>query len=148
MATYYKLIRETREGKAVRGHIYEVHTYFNHRSGTYVQSLSPVAPTLENAECMILPLIYKVQVNLSPRFGTLMPMLTDVPGRTGIRIHGGTKPEHSQGCILITRRREYQRFVTTLLQEQNENRVIYLEMSESDDYKKMQAERKQAQKDH
>ena len=130
MATYYKLIREHREGNAVRGHIYEVQTYFNHRSGTYVETLKAVAPTLENTDKLILPLIYKVQVNLSPRFGTLMPLLIDVPGRTGIRIHGGTKPEHSSGCILITRCSEYQNLVKTLLQEQNENRVIYLEISE------------------
>jgi hypothetical protein len=26
--------------------------------------------------------------------------LEDVPEREGIRIHRGTKPEHSQGCIL------------------------------------------------
>ena len=131
MATYYKLIREHREGKAVRGHIYEVHTYFNHRSGTYVETQKAVAPTMENADKLILALIYKVQVNLSPRFGTLMPLLIDVPGRTGIRIHGGTKPEHSSGCILITRRGAYQELVKTLLQEQNENRVIYLEIKEN-----------------
>jgi len=131
MATYYKLIRERREGKAVRGHIYEVQTYFNHRSGTYVETLKAVAPTMENADKLILALIYKVQVNLSPKFGTLMPILVDVPGRTGIRIHGGTKPEHSSGCVLVTRRGAYQEFVKTLLQEQNENRVIYLEIKEN-----------------
>ena len=127
---YYKLIRESTEGKAVRGHIYERHTYFNKRSGDYRERLVEVAPTLENADCLILPLIYKVQVNLSPKFGTLMPLLVDVPGRTGIRIHGGTKPEHSKGCVLITRRKAYQEFVKTLLSEQETCAPIYLEISE------------------
>ena len=26
---------------------------------------------------------------------------SNVPGRSGIRIHGGTKPEHSKGCVLV-----------------------------------------------
>jgi len=25
-----------------------------------------------------------------------------VPGRSGIRFHRGTKPEHSKGCILVS----------------------------------------------
>ena len=125
---YYKLIRENKVNKAVRGHIYERHTYFNHRSGDYREVLTPVAPTLENADCLIPALIYKLQVNLSPKFGTLMPILVDVPGRTGIRIHGGTKPEHSQGCVLITRRKEYQNFVKTLLHEQQTCAPIYIEI--------------------
>ncbi|MBP5659578.1 MAG: hypothetical protein J6W89_06155, partial [Paludibacteraceae bacterium] len=37
----------------------------------------------------------------SPRFKKDLPLLMNVPGRTGIRIHTDNKPEHSQGCILV-----------------------------------------------
>ncbi len=90
--------------------------------------LTPVAPTLENANYIIPELIYKVQVNISPKFGTLMPILMQVPGRYGIRIHGGSKPSHSKGCVLITSRTKYQDFVRTILAEQETAAPIYLEI--------------------
>ena len=31
-----------------------------------------------------------------------MPEICDVPDREGIRIHMGTKPEHSTGCVLTS----------------------------------------------
>ena len=31
-----------------------------------------------------------------------MPLIDEVPEREGIRIHMGTKPEHSQGCVLVS----------------------------------------------
>ena len=134
---YYKLIREPKgpsaarpndPGNAVRGTLYSVEHRYSGSSGQHKEYLTCVAPTLENADCIIPALIYKIQVNVSPKFGTLMPMLLQVPGRTGIRIHGGTKPSHSHGCVLITRRREYQRFVQTLIEEQKSNAPIYVEV--------------------
>ena len=41
-------------------------------------------------------------LTMSPKFGVVLPLLENVPGRSGIRIHTGTKPEHSKGCILVT----------------------------------------------
>ena len=134
---YYKLIREPKgpsadhpndPGNAVRGTLYSVEHRYSGSTGQYKEYLTRLAPTLENADYLIPALVYKVQVNISPRFGTLMPILLQVPGRTGIRIHGGTKPEHSKGCLLITRRREYQDFVKTVLHEQETAAPIYLEV--------------------
>jgi hypothetical protein len=138
---YYKLIREPQGPSvyhpndpcnAVRGTLYAVEHRYSGSAGEYKEYLTPIAPTLEHADYLIPALVYKVQVNLSPRFGTLMPMLLQVPGRTGIRIHGGTKPSHSRGCVLITRRREYQDFVKKLLEEQETCAPIYIEVC---DYK-------------
>jgi hypothetical protein len=44
---------------------------------------------------------YKLQVTMSPKFGKELPLICNVPNRSGIRIHGGTLPQHSKGCILI-----------------------------------------------
>ena len=57
--------------------------------------------TLERKGYQILALFYPIKVTHSPRFKRLLPLVTDVPQRTGIRIHRGTKPEHSTGCILV-----------------------------------------------
>ena len=128
---YYKLIREQRDGKAVRGHIYSVEHRYSGSAGIYLEYLTPIAPTMENADCMIPALIYKTQVTNSPKFGKLLPELVQVPGRTGIRIHYGTKPEHSKGCILITNPEICCRLTNTLLVEQQNNEPIYLEIYET-----------------
>lgn len=128
---YYKLIREQRDGKAVRGHIYSVEHRYSGSAGIYREYLTPIAPTLENSDCMIPALIYKTQVTRSPRFGKLLPELVQVPGRTGIRIHYGTKPKHSTGCILITSSEICDRFTNTLLVEQQNKEPIYLEIYET-----------------
>ncbi len=45
--------------------------------------------------------VYKVERTWSPKFRKFLPELLEVPERTGIRIHRGTLPEHSKGCILL-----------------------------------------------
>ena len=45
--------------------------------------------------------VFEVVVNWSRRFGKPLPMLLNVPNFTGVRIHGGNGPEHTEGCILI-----------------------------------------------
>ena len=44
---------------------------------------------------------YKVIVNFSNRFQTLMPLVLDVPGFEGIRIHKGNTDKDTHGCILL-----------------------------------------------
>lgn len=43
---------------------------------------------------------YQVTVTLSPRFGKLMPLVSGVPGYSGVRIHPGNKAEDTEGCLL------------------------------------------------
>ena len=57
-------------------------------------------PSLENADYIIPAGKYPVSLTWSPKFKKLMPLIGNVPEREGIRIHMGTIPEHSTGCIL------------------------------------------------
>ena len=125
---YYKLIREKSSSpasndssKEVRGHLYEVQ-YSGLR-----EHLIPICDTLENADKLIPALIYRVAVTQSPRFKRPLPVLLQVPGRTGIRFHRGTKPAHSKGCILVSAANE--QLLTELWlkeqQEHNETRIEF-----------------------
>ena len=64
--------------------------------------------TLENADYIIPDGTYPVSVTFSPRFKRMLPLIGSVPGRSGIRIHRGTKPDHSKGCILVSAAMEQQ----------------------------------------
>ena len=59
------------------------------------------SPTLENADFLIPAGTYPVESTWSPRFKKFLPLIKDVPDRDGIRIHKGTIPEHSKGCVLL-----------------------------------------------
>ena len=85
--TSIHLTRISREGKAVRGMM-----RVNGRD----------IATLENADYIIPVGTYPVSVTFSPRFKRMLPLVMQVPGRSGIRFHRGTKPEHSKGCILVS----------------------------------------------
>ena len=85
-------------------------------------------PTLENADYIIPVGNYPVLVTFSPRFKRMLPLIGNVPGRSGIRIHRGTKPEHSKGCILVSAAMEQQLTAEWLaLQASNEPIKITIE---------------------
>jgi hypothetical protein len=44
---------------------------------------------------------YEVTTTFSNRFKKVMPLLLDVPGFAGIRIHSGNTSEDTEGCILL-----------------------------------------------
>jgi hypothetical protein len=58
-------------------------------------------PSLENDAYLIPEGTYKVERTWSPKFKKFLPEVIDVPDRSGIRIHWGTLPDHSRGCILL-----------------------------------------------
>ena len=56
--------------------------------------------TLENALYLIPAGTYPLKRTYSHKFKKMLPLVDEVPDRSGIRIHRGSIPEHSQGCIL------------------------------------------------
>ena len=84
---YIHLIRNQPQGTAITGRLVINGRYF--------------CNTLERKGYEIPALCYPVRVTMSPRFKRLLPIVQNVPERSGIRIHRGTKPEHSSGCVLV-----------------------------------------------
>lgn len=44
---------------------------------------------------------YTVILNYSNRFKKIMPLLVNVPGFEGVRIHAGNRAEDTEGCLLL-----------------------------------------------
>ena len=86
------LIRKKTAGKAVTGTL--TFPLLDREETTTV-------PSLENADYLIPEGTYTVERTWSPKFKKFLPELIDVPNRFGIRIHRGSLPEHSRGCILL-----------------------------------------------
>ena len=45
---------------------------------------------------------YEIAVTFSNKFGKFLPLLLNVPGFDGIRIHPGNTPKDTLGCILVS----------------------------------------------
>ena len=111
--TIIRLIRKSKDGKAVRGCL---------RLGA--QEIA----TLENDDYIIPAGTYPIAVTWSPKFKRMLPLVLNVKGRSGIRFHRGTKPEHSRGCILVSAAMEQELTAKWLaLQASNEPIKITIE---------------------
>ena len=58
--------------------------------------------------------LYEVKVTYSPRFKRQMPQILNVPGFTGVRIHGGNTHLNTSGCPLVARSRSLQQTGATI----------------------------------
>lgn len=65
------------------------------------------APGVKIAGATAIPVgRYRVRLTRSARFQRVLPLLDDVPGFTGIRLHAGNTAADTAGCILVGLRRE------------------------------------------
>ena len=116
MATIH-LIRTSRNNKAVRG-----------TATISIGADKIVCATLENSDYIIPEGKYELQNTMSPKFKKILPLLVNVPGRSGIRVHTGTKPEHSKGCVLVTAFGK-QQIMDFINQNRKGNEKVYLTIS-------------------
>ena len=113
MATI-RLIRTSKAAKAIWGKMF---------LGGVVGEIT----TLENSDYIIPDGTYPIFVTYSPRFQKDLPLIDKVPGRSGIRIHTGTIPEHSKGCVLVNAR-DKEKIIEYLTKNKanNEETVIHI----------------------
>ena len=111
------LIRTSRKNKAVRG--------------TMRVGERDIA-TLENADYIIPVGTYPVSITFSPRFKKMMPLIGNVPGRSGIRIHGGTKPEHSTGCVLVSNPKDREKITEFINQNKKKDEKTFIHIGSCD----------------
>ena len=114
---YIHLYRNQPHGNAITGRLIIDGTFF--------------CDTLERKGYQILPLYYHVAVTQSPKFKRLLPIVQNVPQRSGIRIHRGSKPEHSTGCILLSKDKEIE-LTQLILQAQQDHEEIILDVTSSE----------------
>ena len=119
MKNVIQLTRQRTEGKAVWG-------YMDLPLGIDVLRVA----TLENADFLIPAGTYPLKMTYSPKFKKLMPEICEVPERQGIRIHKGTVPEHSTGCVLVTAfaRQYIDYFMDKFDREKDENEILQIEI--------------------
>lgn len=89
--------------------------------------------SLENADYLIPAGTYPVDRTFSIKFQKMLPEIQDVPDRSGIRIHRGSLPEHSKGCVLLNM--EGMACLDVLFNQRNkyfEDEKIQIEITESD----------------
>ena len=112
---YIRLIRNQPQASAITGRLVINGRFF--------------CNTLERVGYQIPAICYPIRVTQSPRFKRLLPIVQNVPQRSGIRFHRGTKPQHSTGCILIPADKE-KALTDFILQAQNEHEEIILEVTD------------------
>ena len=84
---YIQLIRNKPQGNTITGRLVIDGRWF--------------CNTLERVGYQIPALCYHIAVTHSPKFKRLLPIVQNVPQRSGIRFHVGKAPKHSTGCILV-----------------------------------------------
>ena len=104
---YIELRRKTKTDKYTLGEMYIDGVYFcdtledRDRGLTSQMTVEEILKIKVFGETAIPMGIYSVVVTYSERFKQLMPLLLNVKGYLGIRMHNGSVPEHTHGCILV-----------------------------------------------
>ena len=92
-----QMTRTRKQGNAVYG---KMVLPFSSRPVYDINEKEITIDTLENELYLIPAGTYPLKRTFSHKFNKMLPLVDEVPDRSGIRIHRGTIPEHSTGCIL------------------------------------------------
>ena len=91
----------------------------SHSYGTFGRLYVPVGDsfvtfqTLEPSKPIIKPGTYPVTLTYSPKFGRNLPLINNVVGHSGVRIHSGNTVADTIGCILIGSDREKNHLISS-----------------------------------
>ena len=113
---YIRLCRNEPKEDAITGQLFIDGKYF--------------CNTLERVGYQILALCYSMRVTKSPKFKRLLPIVLNVPKRSGIRFHVGKIPKHSTGCILLPNREIENTFTNRLKEAQAHEEEIILDITD------------------
>ena len=101
-----KLIRKYRNSNYCIDKLYINNTYFSDaledpdRGLTDSMSLEEIKKIKIKGNTCIPYGTYNITITYSPRFKKNLPLLNNVKGFDGIRIHSGNKPQDTEGCLL------------------------------------------------
>jgi len=97
-----KLIRETRVGGTPGSLFYDgIQVAWTLEDKVREIVGKPVGEWKVQNDTAIPAGIYRVIITMSNRFKKKLPLLLDVPGFSGIRIHSGNTTADTEGCILL-----------------------------------------------
>lgn len=91
------LKRSPSHGGATIGRLYEGDEFICY---TLEDQIRQVPEKKVYAKTAIPAGTYEIELTMSPRFKKMLPLLVDVPGFSGIRIHPGNTQDDTEGCIL------------------------------------------------
>lgn len=97
------LLRNPTRNGATLGELYADGDFLCHTLEDTVRELAgvPVSTWKVPGETAIPAGTYAVTITYSPRFGIPLPLIVDVPGFSGVRIHAGNRSTDTEGCILV-----------------------------------------------
>ena len=101
-----KLIRKYRCSNYCIDKLYINNEYFSDaledpdRGLTDIMSLEEIKKIKIKGNTCIPYGTYNITITYSPRFKKNLPLLNNVKGFDGIRIHSGNKPQDTEGCLL------------------------------------------------
>jgi hypothetical protein len=99
----FRLIREPSTGGATLGVLFCDGAFFSFTLEDEIRERAgePVAAWKVPGRTAIPAGRYQVRATWSPKFDRVLPLLVDVPGFEGIRVHRGNRPADTEGCLLV-----------------------------------------------
>ena len=130
------LLRKYRKPTYTIGQLYNGNTYLCNTVEDQDRGLhsnmaaAQIAAIKVKGETAIPTGSYRVEVTDSPKFKRPLPLVLNVPGFSGIRIHRGSNANSTEGCIIpgentvkggVTNSTRYEEAITRLIQNAQKN---------------------------